>query len=149
MKSLVLTVFAGTMTMVLAGPGAGWCNQPPDEFNLVSPADGASDVSIPLFLDWEDAVDPEGHEVAYTVMVSESPDFTDPLLWEGERDSSLLVTADDGLKDDTLYYWKVTAIDEFGQFREAGPRWWSRGMSSIQERGSRSPMRRSSMAAKP
>jgi hypothetical protein len=99
-------------------PEAGWCNRPPGDFSLVSPADGAADVSVPLVLDWEDTTDPDGHAVTYTVSISENEDLSGAIVKENIRHSTLLVTAEDGLLEDTRYYWKVQAIDELGSATE-------------------------------
>lgn len=97
---------------------AGWCNRPPGDFSLVSPADGAADVSVPLVLDWEDTTDPDGHTVTFTVLISEKEDLSDAIVKENILHSTLLLTAEDGLLEDTQYYWKVRAIDELGGVKE-------------------------------
>lgn len=122
MNTMVRAICGLASVLLMILPAAGWCNQPPAAFELVSPDDGAADVSIPLVLDWEDATDPEGGAIGYTVMIAEDKGFTDPLVWENQPHSTLLVTTDDGLKEDTEYFWKVLAVDEEGGSTEAGPR---------------------------
>jgi hypothetical protein len=97
-------------------------NAPPGAFSLVSPGDGAT-VLTSAVLDWEDAVDPEGDWVTYTVLLSkDDPKFTSPLRKEGLPYSTCLIGPADGVEDLSTYYWKVQAIDEYGAVRESNVR---------------------------
>jgi hypothetical protein len=97
-------------------------NAPPGAFSLVSPNNGDS-VLTTVVLDWEDAVDPEGDRLTYTVLLSKGdPGFTNSLRKEGLVYSTCLVGSEDGLEDLSTYYWKVLAIDEYGAPRESDVR---------------------------
>jgi hypothetical protein len=94
-------------------------NTPPGVFSLVSPNNGDSVLTM-VVLDWEDAVDPEGDRLTYTVLLSKGdPGFTNSLRKEGLIYSTCLVGPEDALEDLSTYYWKVLAIDAFGAIRES------------------------------
>ncbi len=86
-------------------------NGAPDTFTITAPAQGgfipATDDSIPF--SWEAAVDPDGEEVRYTLVVSGSgvdlsiPDIEEPFF---ELGTSALVP-------NRLYTWTVLATDGF------------------------------------
>ncbi len=99
-------------------------NSPPDPFSLVRPLNAAEDETITVstspILEWEDASDPEGNNLSYTVLISQDdPFFKDPIYKDGLRYSTCLVLSSDGLTDGGVYYWKVLAIDEYGAVRES------------------------------
>lgn len=97
-------------------------NQPPDSFSLISPPDAKENdatVSTTPLLDWEDAEDPDGDRVSYTVIISEVEDFSEAIYKEGLENSVCLILPSDGLSDGKSYYWKVLAIDEYGEIRES------------------------------
>jgi hypothetical protein len=100
---IMLTGLPGMMSVpaVCAAPSA---------FNLLSPADKAK-VSTKAILDWEDSSDSEG--LTYTVYISESNSFGDPII-ENLSSSFYALQETDGIKDVTTYYWKVEAINGFG-----------------------------------
>ena len=120
MKTRLWILCGWTAFLLFIFPVSGWCNRPPGDFSLVSPADGAADVSVPLVLDWQDTTDPDGHTVTYTVSISENADLSGAIVRENIPHSTLLVTAEEGLLEDTRYYWKVQAIDELGGVTETG-----------------------------
>ncbi len=98
----------------------GIANQPPvpadsgaADIELLFPANDGSMKTIGL-LDWTDAVDPDGDDFTYTVYISTSAGFTNPIVKAGLRSSVCTTTESDGLQDGTLYYWKVQAVDEYG-----------------------------------
>jgi len=97
-------------------------NAPPDPFLLVAPDDEA-EVLTTVVLDWEDTTDPDGDPVTYTVLLSEGDSsFADPIRKEGLRYSACLVDPNDGIRDLCIYYWKVQAIDQYGEIQETGVR---------------------------
>ncbi|MDM8515831.1 hypothetical protein QUF76_06495 [Desulfobacterales bacterium HSG16] len=97
-------------------------NSPPDPFELVSPTDMAT-APTSLILNWQDAIDPEGDRVIYTVLVSKNdPSFTAPIIKQGLMSSGCSVTPEDDIEDFSTYHWKVLAIDEYGAVRDSDVR---------------------------
>ena len=89
-------------------------DQPPQTFNLLSPADGSVQNTV-LFLDWEDSLDPENQRVSYTVEISTDASFTAPeFVIEGIDGSGLMIDELVGLSDLTHYFWRVVAVDSDG-----------------------------------
>jgi PKD repeat protein len=98
-------------------------NNPPDAFNLTSPADTSEQTTIVL-LQWEDAVDPDGDAVTYTVMISEDDTFaTVDYIKEEITHNATVIGSEAGLEDLTTYYWKVVAIDAYGRRTESSQVW--------------------------
>ncbi|NIQ33007.1 MAG: hypothetical protein GTN80_05120, partial [Nitrososphaeria archaeon] len=94
----------------------------PDEFNLVSPADGSEQMTV-LLLEWEESADPSG-EVTYTVMISEDNTFaTVDYIREEIRHNATVIGSEANLSDLTTYYWKVLAIDPYGKKTESNQVW--------------------------
>ena len=85
-------------------------NRSPLPFNLLSPDNMSVLDTIPL-LDWEDAVDPDCHDVVtYSAYIDQDPGYTSPVILSGLIESqctfpeSLFVGG-------RQYYWKVRASD--------------------------------------
>jgi hypothetical protein len=97
-------------------------NQPPEPFSLILPVDGDT-VTKPVFLDWEDAYDPNPFDqVSYTVYVSASVNF-DPestLVIDSLIESACQVVPQ---KDSLVYWWKVKAQDLWGETRWSDQTW--------------------------
>ncbi len=94
-------------------------NNPPNAFRLISPESGAN-TSTKVVLAWADAVDPDGDNLTYTVVLSKNDDtFSNPIGKENIIYSTCLVEPADGIEDLSTYYWKVLAIDELGEVRES------------------------------
>lgn len=89
-------------------------NHPPGAFHLLSPKNYAGTKTVIPF-DWEDAADPDGNPVTYTLTISENINFSS-IAYQKERISSSVSYVDvaAGLKDLTTYYWKVEAVDKYG-----------------------------------
>ncbi len=86
-------------------------NNPPEQFNLLKVADGATDVIRTPYFRWDHANDPEGDNVTYNLLVDES----NPPLKKIARDISVNDFAiKDPLKYNTEYHWRVTARDSEG-----------------------------------
>ncbi|WP_066756947.1 T9SS type A sorting domain-containing protein [Crocinitomix algicola] len=87
-----------------------------DNFNLVSPANGATDQSeSSLDLDWTTAVGALEYEVQYAL----NPTFTESPVTFTTGSSNYTLT---GLALETLYYWRVRATndgDNFGDWTSA------------------------------
>jgi hypothetical protein len=102
-------------------------NEPPMEFKLLYPIEGAS-TRTDLRFDWESATDPDGDSVTYTFLVATNKeDFNNSVVYKQEGlhiplafiDNFAIINderedATTGLKDLTTYFWKVEAIDYFG-----------------------------------
>ena len=91
-------------------------NHPPKVPEIVSPANGATNVSLSPTLSWK-AEDPDGDELTYDIYFGESN--PPPLVAEGLAESSYTAL---GLKPETTYYWKVVAKDKYG-IKAEGPVW--------------------------
>ncbi|MDH4222948.1 MAG: dockerin type I repeat-containing protein, partial [candidate division Zixibacteria bacterium] len=95
--------------------------QPPDPFTLASP-DSASTVStLTPTLFWNESTDPDpGDQVTYTLYWSFDSLFgTDSAT---TTDTSYTLPE---LTDDTLYYWKVKAVDKYGSVTWSTEPYWS------------------------
>jgi len=84
--------------------------EPPEEFDLVSPADTDTNDTMPIVFRWDAAADPnEDDEIRYTLEYSLFEDFEQSTLvpagTETFVDAAIL-----GLE--TLYYWRVYAEDD-------------------------------------
>jgi hypothetical protein len=93
-----------------------------ETWDLISPTDGATTKTAVIF-DWEDAKDPEDHALSYTLEIADSSDFDANPTFNGQtgvyrleelNTSQAVVDATAGLKDQTTYYWRVKAIDIYG-----------------------------------
>jgi hypothetical protein len=97
-------------------------NLPPEPFSLLLPVDQDT-VIRPVFLDWEDAYDPNpSDQVRYTVYVSSSEQFhPESTLVVDSLSSSqcYLAPEEDGL----LYWWKVKAQDRWDEARWSNQTW--------------------------
>ena len=97
-------------------------NEPPSPFELIAPASAAVIRTVGIF-DWADAVDPEGHDLTYTLLMADDSGFTTfngkPGVYRQEELGSSVAVADAtaGLRDLGSYFWKVQAIDAFGAIR--------------------------------
>ena len=97
-------------------------NDPPGEFALVSPADGAMVVDLTPEFHWQESVDPDDPlgGVAYRFYLSSDSLFTGVTPVDMDTSSYALAVA---LQEDEVYYWKVVAVDSHGgeTFSEV---WW-------------------------
>jgi len=97
-------------------------NQPPVAFNLFTPWNDAETKTTDLRLKWENTTDPDGDVITYTLVIAKDSDFNDVVLQQEEISHSQFIIGYDtvleggakGLKENTTYYWRVTAIDNFG-----------------------------------
>jgi cohesin domain-containing protein/dockerin type I repeat protein len=80
----------------------------------VAPANGAV-VRTAMFLAWSESTDPDTDALTYSVEIAEDAGFSTGLL---VKDDILIPIAQislaDGLLDGQTYYWRVSAVDEFG-----------------------------------
>jgi hypothetical protein len=97
-------------------------NQPPDPFNLTYPENGATNQRTSLWLQWEKTQDQDGDKIGYIVLLSkDDPEFSsekDLKRITGLETNSCFVRLDEEW-DLSRVYWKVQAIDSFGEVRES------------------------------
>jgi hypothetical protein len=97
-------------------------NQAPVAFNLFTPWEGATTKTIDLRLKWENTTDPDGDAITYTLEIAEDSDFNNVVLQQKEishsqfliDNNTILKDEEIGLKEETTYYWRVIAVDNFG-----------------------------------
>ena len=83
-------------------------SSPPGIVTLFSPADGATDVSVPSELSWQELQDAD----SYTVQVSTESGFTFTVVDQsGIEDTSYQVS---NLNMNTNYYWRVRGVNQAG-----------------------------------
>jgi len=86
-------------------------NLPPTTFYLLTPADNSTVLKRPS-LSWETSVDPDPPGVIkYTVYYSSYSDFSSSQTISGLTSTNYTFTSN--LTENTTYYWKVAAIDEY------------------------------------
>lgn len=83
-------------------PGGGEPCSAPSSVVLVSPADGATNQTQPLTLDWNDLTD----ATSYQVQVDNNSNFGSPEVSQSTVSSGYVVT---GLAGGTTFYWRVRA----------------------------------------
>ncbi len=92
-------------------------NLPPEAFELVSPADDeVIDTKYPYFI-WDEAIDPEGAAVCYELHISEDINFNNSQVYNEIFTNAYQL--EQALDDNSIYYWKVKAIDLDGKVRWA------------------------------
>jgi hypothetical protein len=84
-------------------------NRAPEKPLLKSPLDNSSNINrLPAFR-WNSSVDPDGDNVKYLFQLSENQ-----LSWDYSVETTdTLFYLNDFLKENTNYYWQITAIDDF------------------------------------
>jgi hypothetical protein len=98
-----------SLTLTISPPS------PPGPVPLLSPADGATDVPLPVTLTWGGA----GGSVSYDCEVAADAQFTNIVF--SQQGLSALSTTVNTLAYATIYYWRVRAVNQYG----TGP-WSSR-----------------------
>ncbi|MBD3165288.1 T9SS type A sorting domain-containing protein [bacterium] len=95
-------------------------NRLPGMFSLIDPADGAvlDDISTVDF-DWEEADDPDGEDVTYTLHADTDDSFSDPMSFDAMGNSMIMVDVTN-FEVGVEYYWRVMAMDENDNARLSG-----------------------------
>ncbi len=104
-------------------------NDPPEPigdditFDLLLPTNGAS-VRTTLILDWDDLEDPQGDSFSYRVLLSKGTECfdetcTDRIVIDDVPYSTCLAVLPVIDWDDIDVYWKVQAIDEYGEVSDS------------------------------
>lgn len=115
-KGLLFILFIGTVFTNCSKSESAPDNQPPNSFNLISVADGATDIGLEPQLKWEAATDPDGDQVTYQVYLdAQNPPQTSIV---NNLDVNTF-TVDEALSPATTYYWKVIAKDINGKTTES------------------------------
>ncbi len=97
-------------------------NAQPEPFELITPADGDEIQTHSLF-DWQTTTDPDGEAITYHLILAEDEAFTVGVKTLTQLIFSMASLDNHfGLKNDTVYYWKVEAIDQFGAKTESETR---------------------------
>jgi hypothetical protein len=116
-----LNIFQCKQTKIFKKKEKG-TNQPPDPFNLTYPENGATNQRTSLWLQWEKTQDQDGDKIEYIVLLSkDDPIFSsekDLKRITGLETNSCFVSLDEEW-DLSRVYWKVQAIDSFGEVRES------------------------------
>jgi hypothetical protein len=101
---------AGDAT-VDAADGGGVCENAPNSFNLLTPSDTATNISLYTRFVWRRATDNDpGDAVTYTLIVSENQDLSNPVVDQpGIVETEYVLTS--ALDAGRTYYWKVVAED--------------------------------------
>lgn len=95
-----------------------WPNSPPNTPRVISPSDGATDVSTSPVLKWS-CDDPDGKYDTLTYDVYFGKDSSPPLVASDQTSTSYKPGS---LKDETTYYWKIVARDSKGSTKSS-PIW--------------------------
>ena len=90
-------------------------NQDPAAATLRKPARNESDININNTFEWNPAVDPDGDELSYTLMVSKDNGAT----WSSVESNTNSAKLPYMLDKNTSYQWKVKASDVFGGLSES------------------------------
>jgi len=101
-------------------------NQKPSPFNLVSPGAGSVEEQTRTELNfvWDASIDPDGDSLTYTLQIATDETFTTVVYQREEIENSwFALDASAGLKDKTHYYWRVLAVDRYGEIRTSNQEW--------------------------
>ncbi|MFC1524734.1 putative Ig domain-containing protein, partial [Thermodesulfobacteriota bacterium] len=115
------------------------CNHPPEPFNLTLPEDGEITRTLRgIVAYWEEAVDPDGDQVTYTLEIMNNPADTDwetnTFYFKKEGISELLYSVGEEANfiDLRSYLWNVTAVDQYGAVTRSSGVWDENGISDSQ-----------------
>ena len=90
-------------------------NMPPEKVQkLVAPENGAKLKTMSAF-EWTAATDPEKAALTYTLEIATDEAFTNIVHKEEEIAGTATYVADGILKDLTNYYWRIIAVDQYGE----------------------------------
>ncbi|HHV48003.1 MAG TPA: hypothetical protein GXX56_03430 [Rhodocyclaceae bacterium] len=93
-------------------------NDPPDSFNLTSPAPGTEVSTLMPQLAWMNSIDKDGDAITYAVTVYKDTALTEVAAeaadLPGDASGTTSWTVNVPLVNHTTYYWRVTATDAQG-----------------------------------
>ncbi|EDN70577.1 conserved hypothetical protein [Beggiatoa sp. PS] len=89
-------------------------NQAPNAFDLVEPLDG-SEPKTTLIFKWDSSTDSDG-PVTYNFILAKDASFSEVVSQQEELETAMTYVDETvALADQTPYYWKVEAVDPFGE----------------------------------
>ncbi|MFH1369057.1 MAG: hypothetical protein ABII64_08025 [Elusimicrobiota bacterium] len=94
-------------------------NIAPNPFDLTS-SSGIIIIDLPVFK-WQNTTDPDGDTVSFAVSYSSYSDFNTYISSAGLKTTTW--TAQSAFKENTTYYWKVTAQDPFSHYTVSNQTW--------------------------
>jgi len=109
---LLVAILAGCGDETVTAPATP---QPPGDFELLAPADAATDVAVLPTLDWEDSTDAD----TYTLEIGTSDGFTVPVFTATSLTSSAYPMLSE-LTQGATYYWRVVAVNSDGTTTATG-----------------------------
>ena len=117
MKQIPLIIFLFPILLCCSKDEESRSNtNPPESFDLLSVPDESYDIDVYPVLSWEQAKDPEGDDVSYTLILDETRNPVNVIESDIEDTSYTFVKR---LNILTTYYWKVIAVDAFGNTTES------------------------------
>jgi spore germination protein YaaH len=96
---------------------------PPEEFLLISPENGNIITTLTPSLHWEQTIDPDGTAIEYELWYSTDPTYQSHQIIGNLMNNSYQFVTE--LTDNTVYYWKVKAIDQNNEERWSYNENWS------------------------
>ena len=106
---VVVNSLNGTSDTLFAG--FFYDNEAPGMATPAIPPNNSKVDSVDVQFGWQNAIDPDGDDVVYTLIYSRAEDFPDSSTVEIGELTGLLITLDEVLKSDTDYFWRVIASD--------------------------------------
>ena len=91
-------------------------NAAPDSFSLTMLEDGTADVDLNPTLSWSAAIDSDGDDITYTLLLDEE-ETPQSILAENLTTPEFNIV--EGLEKNKVYYWKVVASDTNGGTTES------------------------------
>jgi hypothetical protein len=120
---------AGTYTLTIQGTGSQThtttvtlvVNAAPNAFTLISPDSSSTVSTLTPTLRWHKATDPDPLDtIKYNVYYTRKSDFSTSDSITNISDTSRVLPT---LQDDTVYYWKVKAVDKWGKTTWSSNTW--------------------------
>ena len=87
-------------------------NQPPGNFNLLQVSNNETDVDLSPSLSWENAIDPEGDIITYTLLFDLG--IENPITPIASNIASTSFNIEIELERNSTYFWQVIATDNNG-----------------------------------
>lgn len=104
----LLLIFSCSSDEIIIDPD----NNPPGDFELISPKKGSTLTYLEAILEWEESIDPDGDKVYYDVYLGDDPDnFSNLPLAYDFLGTQIEISS---LPACTKGYWKVVAKDKKG-----------------------------------